>query len=54
MVVSSRDPGHHFNDVFVGEFNTNSCVERSYVEVVSRPLIKVPIHISVINVSVLL
>ena len=41
-----RDPGHHLRDVMVGELRTNSCVEGSYVDVVSRPLIKVPVNIS--------
>ena len=36
-------PGHHLMEVNVGEFIINSSVDGSYVAVVSRPLIKVPV-----------
>ena len=36
-------PGHHLIEVNVEEFIINSSVDGSYVAVVSRPLIKVPI-----------
>jgi len=37
-----QPPGHHFNDVKVGECKINSSVWGSYVAEVSKPLINVP------------